>query len=328
MAKTFPRFSELPTELRSRIWRFATPPRLVVERSPPPLPQIGMSPATETTPDIEPTPQVVERLPNITRTNRDAYAAIRPLYREMPDHRRTISDTHKVDPRPVLFNPDADVLALSEVDSLVALTGDFPTNIARVRRVSLHDEISEALTGIYSFGRRRLMHPWGTIIRSLLRLTVMCKKLEKIYWVVEPDGYDVRSREQRKQMLDLVDAIHDLDYVRALARAFDTQDIDTDVGEEVRERWRSLICIRSTAEITVELGIVDPLPSPEFVVEDYTEADLDRPAVIMRDMVGYRDWKSMPMFRTIVFVHNCLGEKKFLIPRQEKVYTMWQGPSQ
>jgi len=64
--------------------------------------------------------------------------------------------------------------------------------------------------------------------------------------------------------------------------------------EEVQKRWRNSTYIHSTAELKVEVGINDPIPCPEFVVEDYTKAGLVSQAVIMRGTVSYRYSRANP----------------------------------
>ncbi|KAK6596790.1 hypothetical protein H4I96_09442 [Botrytis cinerea] len=55
-----------------------------------------------------------------------------------------------------------------------------------------------------------------------------------------------------------------------------------------RERWQRTICLRSTRELKIERDMYKFPSTVPFIVDDYTEAALDRQVKIFRNMVGYR----------------------------------------
>jgi hypothetical protein len=167
---------------------------------------------------------------------------------------------------------------------------------------------------VHSCRPRSLVNHLDTIVSSLLQLTLTCKKLEKIHWLVKPDWYHISSGGQRKRALEFENFTHRLDHQRP-AWYFDMQAPASKVVEEVQERWRNSLYVRSTAEPKVELGINDPIPRSESLVEDYTEAGLASQAVIMRGTVSCRYSRPIPVRRTILLVHMFQDTKELLVLR-------------
>ncbi|CCD47311.1 hypothetical protein BofuT4_P004700.1 [Botrytis cinerea T4] len=327
--KTFPQFSLLPLELRLKIWHLALPPRIIIlprlsykplrpNHSQPPTPRnpyekrewLARNQPTYHGLPISPLEYATTRyhIPSILTTNRDAYTAIRPLYRRMFNWRSYETDYWDNEGQ-VWFNPEIDILALGmQLPDVLGWSCVFRyrEDLARVRFLALYDIVGERSGESRNIdSQEEIEELMRGLPSTVIQLASLCVRMEKFYWVVEEEeeGGERTFREELTLRRGEMYVRRSFDFLRmrrpeSVAHTQDSTEplqpekirtvLDSKEKREKlrveRERWQRTICLRSTRELKIERDMYKFPSTVPFIVDDYTEAALDRQVKIFRNM--------------------------------------------